>query len=558
MCHARVLMLLPLALAAVLAGGESASIAAAVDPGLAERFARLTEQVRACRTAWLAQAEAAKPPLIRTRRDPVALVRIGKDATAFQGWKVVAAGAPASVLDRAMEPGESFILDFGQHITGRLVLGVRAMDKPIDAPLRLSLVFGEVPAEVAEPFDPYRGSLSRSWLQDEVVNIDEAPQTVTLPRRYAFRYVKVTVTAYSAHRPFGFSGIHAESVSSADEARVAPLAGRDAGDVALDQVSLRTLRDCMQTVFEDGPKRDRRLWLGDLRLQAQVNYVSFRHLDLVKRSLLILAGTASDQGLVSTCAFEYPAPMRGGDVILDYTALLAPTVLDWAEAGGDRATVESLWPLVLKQLDFTLASVGADGLFTPPKGWWLFVDWHPSLDKQAPLQAIILYGAKATLRLAQRLDRAGEVAFLPEVIRRMEVAARERLWDETQGCFVSGPKRAVSWASQAWMVLAGVPSPEQARRALAGVLKRTDADRPVSPYMFHHVVEALFAAGMADAGMALLRDYWGGMVAKGADTFWEVYVSGDDRLSPYGNQLMNSYGHAWSCTPAYFLRRPRP
>lgn len=26
--------------------------------------------------------------------------------------------------------------------------------------------------------------------------------------------------------------------------------------------------DCMQSVFEDGPKRDRRLWLGDLRLQA--------------------------------------------------------------------------------------------------------------------------------------------------------------------------------------------------------------------------------------------------------------------------------------------------
>jgi hypothetical protein len=31
----------------------------------------------------------------------------------------------------------------------------------------------------------------------------------------------------------------------------------------------------MQEVFEDGPKRDRRLWLGDLRLQALVNDVTF-------------------------------------------------------------------------------------------------------------------------------------------------------------------------------------------------------------------------------------------------------------------------------------------
>jgi hypothetical protein len=45
------------------------------------------------------------------------------------------------------------------------------------------------------------------------------------------------------------------------------------------------------------------------------------------------------------------------------------------------------------------------------------------------------------------------------------------------------------------------------------------------------------------------------MVRKGADTFWEVYRPGDDRLSPYKSHLMNSYCHAWSCTPAYFLRR---
>jgi alpha-L-rhamnosidase len=77
-------------------------------------------------------------------------------------------------------------------------------------------------------------------------------------------------------------------------------------------VSLRTLRDCMQTVFEDGPKRDRRLWLGDLRLQALADYVSYRNDDLVKRSLYILAGTATDKGLVGTCSLERPQPARGG------------------------------------------------------------------------------------------------------------------------------------------------------------------------------------------------------------------------------------------------------
>ena len=180
----------------------------------------------------------------------------------------------------------------------------------------------------------------------------------------------------------------------------------------------------MQTVFEDGPKRDRRLWLGDLRLQAQANYVTFHNLALVKRSLYLLAGAADDKGLVGTCVFERPQPVRGGNAILDYTALFAPTVLEYFEASGDRETTEDLWPLVLKQLDFTLEPVNAEGLFISPQNWWLFIDWHPTLDKQAPEHAIVLYGLRATLKLAQLLGKQQEVQFIEEIIPHMETAAR--------------------------------------------------------------------------------------------------------------------------------------
>ena len=52
-----------------------------------------------------------------------------------------------------------------------------------------------------------------------------------------------------------------------------------------------------------------------------------------------------------------------------------------------------------------------------------------------------------------------------------------------------------------------------------------------------------------------LATYWGGMVEKGADTFWETYVSQDDFLSQYNFYPLNSYCHAWSCTPVYFIRK---
>ncbi len=524
----------------------------AVDSGLFAGQMRVVEERRA---GWLAKAEAVKPQLIHTAKQPVALVKVEKDATGFQGWKTVNVGKPGSICNKPLKPGASFILDFGEHLTGQFVFSLRAFEIPVDAPVRLGLIFGEVPAEVIEPFDPYTGGLTRSWLQDEVFNFDDVPQTVTLPRRYAFRYVKVTVLSCSKHGKFGFSDLHAEAVSSADESKLLPFTPRNAGEAALDRVARNTLRDCMQTVFEDGPKRDRRLWLGDLRLQALANYATYRNYDLVKRSLYILAGTASPEGLVGTCSFERPQPTRGGNSILDYTALFAPTVLEYLEASGDRATAEDLWPLVLKQLDFTLEPVSRDGLLVQPTNWWCFIDWHRTLDKQAPEHAIVLFGLKATLMLAEKLGKEKEVAFIPATVAKMEAAARKNLWDETLGLFVSGPKREVSWASQAWMVLAGVPSPEQAKRAMSGVIQSSAAEKPVTPYMHHYVVEALLAAGMREEATQHMESYWGEMVKKGADTFWEVYVSGDDFLSPYKSHLMNSYCHAWSCTPTYLLRR---
>jgi alpha-L-rhamnosidase len=111
------------------------------------------------------------------------------------------------------------------------------------------------------------------------------------------------------------------------------------------------------------------------------------------------------------------------------------------------------------------------------------------------------------------------------------------------------------------MVLAGVPSAAQGRRAMQAVLANPAATKPGTPYLHHYVVEALWQVGLQAEATQLLHSYWGGMIRKGADTFWEVYTPGDDFASPYKSHLMNSYCHAWSCTPTYLLRttmRPAP
>jgi hypothetical protein len=86
------------------------------------------------------------------------------------------------------------------------------------------------------------------------------------------------------------------------------------------------------------------------------------------------------------------------------------------------------------------------------------------------------------------------------------------------------------------------------------VLEDPTSIRPSTPYLYHHVTEAMIECGMKREALSLIQNYWGAMVDAGADTFWEAYDPDDSRFSPYGDVHINSFCHAWSCTPAYFFR----
>ena len=482
---------------------------------------------------WLEKASSCLPVLNRTPLDPLNV---------------------AGQLNEALQTGDELLVDFGRHLTGYLAIDLRQIDTAIDAPVRLQFTFGETLAEATSSFDDYSGTLCKSWLQQDVFTFDVVPATVQLPRRYAFRYVRIRAEAVSRFSKVGIASVSAVAVTSADDNKVPPFDFQDEKDALLDAIARSTLRDCMMTVLEDGPKRDRRLWLGDLRLQALANYCTFANHEIVRRCLYLIAALADTCGLVATSVHEHPKPARGKAAILDYSALFSTTVLEYVRATGDRETADDIWPLVLHQLSFTLRELDEKGLFQTTDEWWLFVDWNKELDKQAALHATILYGLKDTLALAELLGRQKDVFELEPLVCKMKEAAMKHLWDPSLECFVSGPNRQISWMSQAWMVLAGVPSVEEGRVALIKVFNDPQAIRTVSPYGCHYMTEALWRSGLEEEARSLLSQIWYGMAARGADTFWEVFVPGDPDASPYDDPLANSACHAWSCTPSWFLR----
>jgi alpha-L-rhamnosidase len=503
---------------------------------------------------FVSQAERLKPSLARTVHAPTSVVEPVADAGAFLRWRMNRTASAESIESRLFKPGDTVILDFGTHLTGHFALSLGGEGRGIDAPARLKLTFGEVPGEVAEPFDPYRGWLSRAWLQDEIINVDVLPATIQLPRRYAFRYVKIEVIATSPNYALRIAGVNTTALSSGSGA-YSPLAAATPERLRqIDEVSVRTLRECMQTVFEDGPKRDRRLWIGDLRLQALTNYVTVRNFDLVKRCLLLFAGLPREDGLVSACVFEDPQPLRGHEYIMDYAALYAATVVDYAEAANDWDTAVTLWPVVKRQMELLTKYVSADGVFADPGGWWIFIDWSEPLERTASMHGVLLYSLRYALKLARKVG-APESAEYARLIELMKAGGHRAFYDRAQQLFVSGSKRQVSWATQAWMALSGVASREEGARALTAVKRIEAAVRPGAPYLYHYVADAMIQCGLQADALDLIDWYWGGMVQAGADTFWEVYDPKNPSLSPYGNVLTNSYCHAWSCTPAFLLRK---
>lgn len=504
---------------------------------------------------WLRTAEECIPELNSRAVPADSIVRIVPDKASFQGWMVEREGTAADLGDRMLGPGDSIILDFGEHFVGRFSVDATVDGTALDAPLRVTCTFGEVPAELVETFDPDSSWLSRSWMQDETITVDVLPGTLELPRRYAFRYVKIALIAAARKDRVRFSNPVCTALTSAPAASLeqldSPLAGIDGH---LDRVAQRTLRDCMQTVYEDGPKRDRRLWLGDMRLQALAGYVSLPNHDLVRRCLYLFAGTARDDGLVPACIYEFPRPTTGGQYALDYAALFGVSLHDFYTAGGDRETVDALWPVALHQAEFVAACVDDTAVLHEPEGTWTFVDWQKGLYKDIAVLGTFVWSLRRCAQLAEITGRAEESARLCGSADRIARAVPGTYWDENRKAFVS-PDGQVSWASQAWMVLAGIVEGQHAADLMTRAMADDTAVRPAGPYLYHYVVEALELAGLKDAARELLRSYWGGMLDRGADTFWEVFDPADDRLSPYGNHLMNSYCHAWSCTPTWFLRR---
>lgn len=490
-----------------------------------------------------------KPPM-ETRVEVVRTIRPRKDN------QIIESEVVEDYRKKELKKGDEVVLDFGNHYVGYLNLAFSYKGSHPDAPVLVRVHFAENLVELFENPNEYQGWICSSWIEKEEFHLDLIPGEKHFERRYAFRYVKIQIIDISSKFRLIINSACCTALSGVREDALMNYSAKSELHGHLDQVACRTLKNCMQTVFEDGPKRDQRLWMGDLRIQARVNYVTYQENDMVKACLYLFAGLPMEHGKMGACLFLEPKPEVDDTDMFDYSLFFINTLYDYYLETKDLYTLKELWPTALRQIEIAKECLNEQDIVADSNRLgWCFVDWNLNLNKQASAQGILLYAILAAMKISHILEDEKAEEELTALYECCKRAANHVLWDECKQCYVSGENKQISMASQVWMILGGAIEGTDAMALINRVEALDGCEGMVTPYMYHNYIDALILCGNKERAFEQMEYYWGGMLQKGADTFWELYNPDNPDESPYGGTIVNSYCHAWSCGPAYFLRK---
>ena len=320
----------------------------------------------------------------------------------------------------------------------------------------------------------------------------------------------------------------------------------------------------MQEDIWDAPKRDRARWMGDLNVSGEVINDAFGDTFLMEQTLQRLRDDA--QG--GRPADQPPAGHVNG--IPGYSCAWVCTLADFYRHTGDNAYLQKQHDLLLSMLKYLHGETDANHLFVNARGQWNFVDWSPGYDNTTPdslaaTNCFLVRAVREGVFLLGEMGDAADAAQYNTWADALTAAARAHLIAPATQTY-GGRLQENAMASYS-----GVATPAQ-----ASVIARTvlDPDSPawdktgeppynagvISPYYGNYVLYALSQGDDTEAGLRLLRGYWGGMLAEGATTFWEAYDPHWPRRDFHDNLYADdmhgtrvSLCHGWSAGPTAWL-----
>jgi hypothetical protein len=312
-------------------------------------------------------------------------------------------------------------------------------------------------------------------------------------------------------------------------------------------VAEHTFRLCSGIFFIDGIKRDKWIWSGDAYQSFFVNQYLMADPDIDQRTLLALRGNDPMTTHINT--------------IVDYSLFWILGVKFHYDAYGDMSFLRQVYPKMCSLMEFCEARTEGHGFLTGQEKDWVYIDWA-DLDKDGPLAAEqMLYAAcwKAMAQISAVLGQEN-----PEYLCRYEQlteAIQTYYWDQEKGAYIdsfTSGKRFVTRQSNIFAVLFGIADEEKQQQIIRNVIYNEEIPAITTPYFNFFELDMLCRTGNLEVVIEKIRSYWGGMLDRGAVTFWEEFDPSapvEEQYDMYGDKFGKSLCHAWSASPIYFLSK---
>jgi alpha-L-rhamnosidase len=431
----------------------------------------------------------------------------------------------------------SLLLDFSREVSGRLLV-----ESACDCIATLSIAYGESEIE-AMSTGLTSGQQGGNYLG---TNILEVPaQGIARGPKSGFRYVRIaflrgaSITAFKSIRLEGitYPVTYAGSFESSD-----PQLNR------IWETGAYTAHLAMQDGIWDAPKRDRGRWVGDLDVAGRVISTVFADPALTEDTLrrLVPEGTG-------------PASAVNG--IPSYSALWITSLYNLHLHTGDKVFLASQHDNLLRILAGMDATLDSNGLFTNSKHAWLFTDWAPGLyayTREATIGTQLQYvrAYTAASALLTELGDTANAAKYESLAHKASAASQAAFRDPDTGTY--GP----TWQLNALATLTLADSKDSAiwNKVLSHVKQDAPTDQTISPYFNAYLLDAMSKTSHRAEALNWIRQYWGGMLAEGATSFWESYDLRWPKTNPHlalqadgTSGYFVSLAHAWSAGPTAWL-----
>ncbi len=318
-------------------------------------------------------------------------------------------------------------------------------------------------------------------------------------------------------------------------------------------VSVRTLRLCMNMHYEDTPWREQGLYVMDSRNQMLCGYYAFEDAAFQRANLIFMTRGVRSDGLL-----ELTFPAVNTPSIPFFSLMYPVAVYEYVEHTEDKSILSETMPTMRRIMKIFRSKIGENGCIPSfPAPYWNFYEWSrgcadaiPRAGRQVPFAYDHLILSCAYVYAAERFEKLCTMAGTDfesqkESVKRGIV---QHFYEEHTGLFRlrSDEPELYSQLGHAFALLIGLGD----ERTVAAV-KNDTALIPATLSMLPFVYDVLLMRGEKDYVLGDIRAKYGYMLERGATSFWET-IEGADDFNKAG-----SLCHGWSAIPVYYYHRLR-